>query len=79
MLADNSGCYRFGKIKNIIIQQQNFCAFVNYLEPSMASNAMKKFQQHYPVADTTLVIRFPDNAKSAHMMFGNKKNGIKTK
>uniref|UniRef100_A0A1B6LCF9 RRM domain-containing protein n=1 Tax=Graphocephala atropunctata TaxID=36148 RepID=A0A1B6LCF9_9HEMI len=70
---------KFGKIKSVIVQHQNFCAFVNYMEPSMAANAMKKFQQHYPVADTTLVIRYPDNAKASTMMFGNKKNGIKIK
>uniref|UniRef100_A0A1B6F632 RRM domain-containing protein n=1 Tax=Cuerna arida TaxID=1464854 RepID=A0A1B6F632_9HEMI len=70
---------KFGKIKSIIVQHQNFCAFVNYMEPSMAANAMKKFQQNYPVADTVLVIRYPDNAKANAMMFGNKKNGIKIK
>ncbi|KAG8287481.1 hypothetical protein J6590_091495 [Homalodisca vitripennis] len=70
---------KFGKIKSIIVQHQNFCAFVNYMEPSMAANAMKKFHQHYPIADTFLVIRYPDNAKANAMMFGNKKNGIKIK
>lgn len=45
----------------------------------MAANAMKKFPQPLSIADTSLVIRFPDNAKAVHMLFGGKKNGIKIK
>lgn len=45
----------------------------------MAALAMKKFPQNFPMEDTALVIRYPDNAKSNHMMLRGKKNGIKIK
>jgi len=71
---------KYGKIKGeIIVQHQNYCAFVNYTDAKMAATAMKKFPQNLPMEDTTLVIRYPDNAKSSNMMFGGKKNGIKIK
>ncbi|XP_054268766.1 uncharacterized protein LOC128990426 [Macrosteles quadrilineatus] len=71
---------KYGKIKGeIIVQHQNFCAFVNYTESKMAALAMKKFPQNFPMEDTALVIRYPDNAKSNHMMLRGKKNGIKIK
>lgn len=56
---------KFGTILNCCIQHKNYCAFVNYTAASMATNAMRDFpQEGMPVADTTLVIRFPDSAKN---------------
>lgn len=51
---------QYGQILSIVVQYKNFCAFVNYTSPEMASNAMQKFEQNTPVGDTKLVIRFPD-------------------
>lgn len=52
---------QYGQIKSIVIQHKNFCAFVNYTSPTMATNAMRRFEQNTPLADTKLIIRFPDN------------------
>lgn len=51
----------FGKIKSMSVHYSNTCAFVNYMDPSMASKAMKLFQsENHPYQN--LVVRFPDNA-----------------
>ncbi|XP_075210985.1 uncharacterized protein LOC142318298 isoform X2 [Lycorma delicatula] len=67
---------KYGKVKNIVVQHQHYCAFVNYFEPSMASKAMKLFPPEGKfVKDTNIVIRYPDSAIKNNLCL--KKNGIK--
>lgn len=63
--------FRYGKIKSIIVQQQNSCAFVNYTNPTMAATAMVNFPRKMPVEDTFLIIRFPENVKAATRRVAN--------
>lgn len=63
---------RYGKIKSIVVQHQNFCAFVNYMDHQGATLAMKKFPQNMAMEDTNLVIRFPDNASNKGATLGKK-------
>lgn len=52
---------QYGQVKSIVLQHKKYCAFVNYTSPTMATNAMRRFEQNTPIADTKLIIRFPDN------------------
>lgn len=58
---------KYGKIKSIFVQHNNSCAFINYVHPNMASNAMRKFPKKLQLEDTAIVIRFPDSAKTKNI------------
>lgn len=51
---------RFGEIESMRRLSEKFCAFINYRDASMASEAMRNLQG-YQFFDSQLLIKFPDH------------------
>ncbi|XP_022202331.2 uncharacterized protein LOC111059040 [Nilaparvata lugens] len=67
----------YGKIKSLFLQHKNFCCFVNYFEPAMATKAMKAFQSE-KCPDKNLIVKFPDSAKKQASLKPDDDSFIKT-